>query len=351
MHLVDAIAHTATKITERRLRSYSEEFENADQREVALTELSYLKEKADAHCTVRVLVEATTQIDGMEADWTAIVLNVIPDQDADSEDIAMEGVTVTVMSLPAQSVLMNMPSFLVKEDIYDRMMARSWAPGRQVTVRFPAPTEADPLASDVYEGRIYHVGPSFKKDEYKRTPYKSLHVVWYEQEVVTRKWRIDYQQTDNCLSPWEVDDGVSAFVRPENIDLYVLPPPFLSTAREVISYLRQSEAGQQFKVPVSRRYNPDYYRKVREPLDLGTMFAREKAGEYKHSRGAAKLWSDLKLIVKNAKSYNAPERFEWRCADMLEREARRLKARFGRDPHDSAAFEDTQPLSQSQPAE
>ncbi len=310
-----------------------------------------LKERADADATVRVLVEATTAIEGMDADWTAVVLNVIPNQDSDSEDIALEGVTITVMSLPAQSVLMHMPSFLVKEDIYDRMMARAWAPGRQVTVRFPAPCEEDPLAADVYEGRIYHVGPSFKKDVYKHTPYKSLHVVWYEQEVVTRKWRIDYQQTDNQLSPWEIDDGVSAFVRPENIDLYVIAPPFLSTPREVISYLRQSEAGQQFKTPVSRRFNPDYYRKIKEPLDLSTLSAREKAGEYKGARGVTKLWSDLKLIVKNAKSYNAQERFEWRCADMLEREARRLKARFGKDPQEASLIEDTQPLSQSQPAE
>lgn len=333
------------------VHSYAEEFESAEQMELALSELSLLKDRADADCTVRVLVEATSSIDGMEADWTAVVLNVVPSQDADSEDIALDGTTITVMSLPAQSVLMTLPSFLVKEDIYDQMMARAWAPGRQVTVRFPAPTEADPLAAEVYEGRIYHVGPSFKKEDYKRTAYKSLHVVWYEQEVVTRKWRIDYQQTDNQLSPWEVDDGVSSFVRPENIDLYVLPPPFLSTAKEVISYLRQSEAGQQFKVPVSRRCNPDYYRKVREPLDLSTMSAREKAGEYKHSKGVAKLWSDLKQMVKNAKSYNAAERFEWRCADMLEREARRLKARFGKDPGDAASIEDTQPLSQSQPAD
>jgi hypothetical protein len=328
---------------------YLEEFETALQTEIALTELKFLRTKMDKDATVRLVVEAIAPAEGLPQDWTVVVLNLLPSAEQDSEDVAMDGTSITLLSLPAQSVLMSAPSFLIKEDIYDRMLSRAWAPGRQVSVRFPAPTDADPMNAEVYEGRIYHVGPSFKKDIYPATPFKSLHVIWYDQEVVTHKWRIDYQQTDNQLSPWEVDDGVSLYVRPENIDLYVISTPFFDSAKNVISYLRQSEAGQQFKTPVSRRANPDYFRRVREPLDLGTMSARERAGEYAGITGASKLWSDLKLVVKNAKSYNAPERFEWRCGDMLEREARRLKARFGKDPTNGALACDTQPLSQSQP--
>jgi hypothetical protein len=42
-------------------------------------------------------------------------------------------------------------------------------------------------------------------------------------------------------------------------------------------------------------------------------------------RGSLALWEDLRLIIRNAKTFNAPITAWWRMADALEAEVRRLK--------------------------
>ena len=224
----------------------------------------------------------------------------------------------------------HLPSFIVLRDAYERAVSKTWKPGMQIAVKFAHPNPPHSDAAEVYEGRVYHVGPADARSQYPRAEFQKLHVVWYEQEMVTRKWRIDFCQTDNLISPWEVHEGTSVYVKPENVGLYATDVPQLSDAEEVVQYLMQTECGRAFRSPVPRRGNADYYRKVKHPMDLGTMLASAKSGKYAGPAGVSAMWEACRLIIKNAKSYNAPERFEWRLADMLEREARRVKSRFGK---------------------
>jgi hypothetical protein len=124
---------------------------------------------------------------------------------------------------------------------------------------------------------VYFVGPG--SDEvrklYPDTPFKSLHVVWYEQEMGTLKWRLDYCQTDNLLSPWEVEVDGNPWVRKDKLREHCGSTPALNSPAAVIEYLRQAECGAQFKcVPPcacgGRRPRP--HPRLATPLPAGSLW-------------------------------------------------------------------------------
>lgn len=51
---------------------------------------------------------------------------------------------------------------------------------------------------------------------------------------------------------------------------------------------------------------PSYYATVVQPLCLSDLVSRSAKGDYdEDSGGLAELWNDLRIIVGNAKSFNA----------------------------------------------
>jgi len=116
---------------------------------------------------------------------------------------------------------------------------------------------------------------------------------------------------------------------------------------EIITYVKTLEAAVYFQSPVPKS-EVNYHSRIKQPMDLSTIFQRAQKGMYdepddndqetttlvsssssskksNQPRGITGLWDDLRLIIKNAKVFNQPERAEWRTADMLEYEVRRIK--------------------------
>lgn len=60
---------------------------------------------------------------------------------------------------------------------------------------------------------------------------------------------------------------------------------------------------------------PHYYQVIKHPLSLSEVLRKAEGGLYNNIDD---YWKDLELIISNAKEFNQKERFEWRCADILE---------------------------------
>jgi hypothetical protein len=135
---------------------------------------------------------------------------------------------------------------------------------------------------------------------------------------------------------------------------------------------------------VSKKECPEYFARIKKPLDLGAIKAKADKGGYDGDKAAA-LWegewepgaarvgvpwalqrrvcgwllwqfevilnpstptptashrlsgADLRLVIKNAKVFNPPYTSYWRQADMLECEVRRVKRAFAPAAVDDAA--------------
>ena len=102
--------------------------------------------------------------------------------------------------------------------------------------------------------------------------------------------------------------------------------PILSNPRDLIEYVVGLEAAGPFKAPVPRKSCPAYYTRIKQPIDLGAILKKAKAGAYDVpsdgssgdaassassstavSKGAAAMWNDLRLLISNAKKFNQPE--------------------------------------------
>ena len=79
----------------------------------------------------------------------------------------------------------------------------------------------------------------------------------------------------------------------------------------------QKEASEPFlkKVSKSQKFAPGYYDMIKEPMDLGTMTKKLKAGKY---RSKALFVYDLKLIFSNCRLYNKPHTLYVQYANQLE---------------------------------
>ncbi|OAD76574.1 hypothetical protein PHYBLDRAFT_104241, partial [Phycomyces blakesleeanus NRRL 1555(-)] len=70
-----------------------------------------------------------------------------------------------------------------------------------------------------------------------------------------------------------------------------------------------------FLTPVDMGVIPDYALVIRHPMDFTTMKERLERDYYQHLDD---ILHDFKMIVRNAKTYNAPNTIYWRSADRLE---------------------------------
>jgi hypothetical protein len=135
-------------------------------------------------------------------------------------------------------------------------------------------------------------------------------------------------QTDNCCSPWDVN-LVSHFVHPDNVKAYCTDVPTCGSAQQVIEYVMRTEAGAVFKENPSNG-DPEYFRSIRKGTEvwLRGMLRKASAGTYDSAAGVESMWADFKMLIHNAKKRNQPEYWEWRAAEMLEKELRAVKRAF-----------------------
>ena len=149
-------------------------------------------------------------------------------------------------------------------------------------------------------------------------------------------------QTDNELSLWELSTERLPFVRREDVRALCADAPVLTSPVDVASYLLKTEAGALFKHPVSKKDNPGYYARIKEPIDLSEIAAKAAAGVYADvltdtavgdggddddgcnddapadgtaaaagkksaaTKTQSSIWGDLRRLVKNAKVFNQP---------------------------------------------
>jgi len=97
----------------------------------------------------------------------------------------------------------------------------------------------------------------------------------------------------------------------------------------LIRYLMETEAGVCFKDEVDQAVNPGYFARFPgEHIFLGAMLKKARAGDYAAGAGSARMWGDFVTLIRRSKTYNPPNRFEWRLADELEHVLRGLKRAY-----------------------
>lgn len=71
-----------------------------------------------------------------------------------------------------------------------------------------------------------------------------------------------------------------------------------------------------FKSLINSEDCPRYYEVIKQPLSFTEVLRKAEGNLY--NGNIDEYWKDLDLIISNAKMFNQKERFEWRCADILE---------------------------------
>lgn len=147
----------------------------------------------------------------------------------------------------------------------------------------------------------------------------------YEQDRKTRRWYIKPEQTDNLASPWDVTTS-SEFVHPSNVAAFACSVPSLGSAEQVLAYVASTEAAVPFRHDPARD-DPGYHRIIPEgsSVCLASMRKRLGKGEYAGAAGETAMWADLKRLIGNAKKRHQEAHWEWRAADMLEKELRAVR--------------------------
>lgn len=102
--------------------------------------------------------------------------------------------------------------------------------------------------------------------------------------------------------------------------------PVLGDAEQVLAYVGRTEASAPFRDDPTRD-DPHYHDFVPRgtAVSLRSMGKRCSRGEYGGAPGLTRLWEDFKLLIHNARTRHQPEYWEWRAADMLEKELRAVK--------------------------
>ncbi|KAL0082279.1 hypothetical protein J3Q64DRAFT_1722561 [Phycomyces blakesleeanus] len=88
-----------------------------------------------------------------------------------------------------------------------------------------------------------------------------------------------------------------------------------SVGSRLLESLIKKDAYGFFLTPVDMGVIPDYALVIRHPMDFTTMKERLERDYYQHLDD---ILHDFKMIVRNAKTYNAPNTIYWRSADRLE---------------------------------
>jgi histone acetyltransferase len=90
---------------------------------------------------------------------------------------------------------------------------------------------------------------------------------------------------------------------------------FLTKCREIIKKLLDEKASWPFRQPVNINEIPDYYKKIKSPMDLSTLSSRLESGYLKTK---ASFVEELYKIFSNAKEYNKPGSYYYKSANQLE---------------------------------
>ena len=78
---------------------------------------------------------------------------------------------------------------------------------------------------------------------------------------------------------------------------------------------------KMFHNPVQKKYAPDYYDLVKDPIDLGTIKNKTKRAEYHSSEG---LIADLTKMTLNSELFNGKINFISKLAKSIEEYAAHL---------------------------
>jgi histone acetyltransferase len=90
---------------------------------------------------------------------------------------------------------------------------------------------------------------------------------------------------------------------------------FLSQCRNIINKLKNEQHSWPYREPVDANEVPDYYQKIKEPMDLQTLEKGVESGKYKTKSVFVK---DLKKIFNNARTYNKAGTIYYKYATTLE---------------------------------
>ena len=69
----------------------------------------------------------------------------------------------------------------------------------------------------------------------------------------------------------------------------------------MIYKLIEKKTSEIFRQPVDAVLLPDYYEKIKKPIDISTIIKRLKAGEYAYS---SEIRDEFRLMIANCKNYN-----------------------------------------------
>ena len=101
---------------------------------------------------------------------------------------------------------------------------------------------------------------------------------------------------------------------------------FLTQCRNIINKLKAHPSAWPFKEPVDVQTVPDYYQKIKDPMDLLTLEKGVESGKYKNKNVFEK---DLRLIFSNARSYNKSgtiyHKFATTLENFIEEDLKKLK--------------------------
>ena len=99
-----------------------------------------------------------------------------------------------------------------------------------------------------------------------------------------------------------------------------MSPEQLKICIEITEKLRKMPAALFFNEPVDKV--PGYYKKIKNPQDLGTIYGRLTRGEYK---SVANWEKDIETVWSNAGTYNGKDSYIFMLAEHMAKEFRRLK--------------------------
>jgi len=79
----------------------------------------------------------------------------------------------------------------------------------------------------------------------------------------------------------------------------------LQPALEILDDLMNSHLAAPFCEPVDpvKYHIPDYFKKIRKPMDLGTVRMNVSRGQYEELE---EVWADIRLVWENCRTYNGP---------------------------------------------
>ncbi|EPX74274.1 RSC complex subunit Rsc4 [Schizosaccharomyces octosporus yFS286] len=108
--------------------------------------------------------------------------------------------------------------------------------------------------------------------------------------------------------------------------------PKLTETLQVLVDLKDQEGNpfdDVFEELPSKKYFPDYYQIITEPIAYKTMRSKARHGQY---ISMGEFYDDLRLMVNNAKTYNAPGSFVYECALLVEKSFTELEAKHSSQP-------------------